>query len=242
MNKIWRIAIVAVAVLAMAGAAVGFVTAQSDGDVPGKERLSNFIGRLAENLGISQEELEGAIDQTQLELVDDAVASGDLTQEQAASLRERIESGEGGPFPGALRHGFKKGFGFGYRHGFGDGFSKARLGGASNALLDFLGITADELRAARAEEQSLAQIAEANGVSRDALIAFLVEQTKDQLAAKVEEGKLDQARADRLLERFQGQVDNLVDNLVGSIGHRFGGPWGPFHQKDAEPETTGDTI
>ena len=232
MNNLRRFAVVAVALLALVGAASGFVLAQSNGDTPVKDRLTNFVSRLAENLSISQEELEGAIDRTQLDLVDDALANGAITEDQASRMRESIESGEGARFFGGFKRGFQKGF----RHG-------VAFRAAPDALLDFLGITAEELRAARAEEQSLAQIAEANGVSRDALIAFLVGQTKDQLAAKVEEGKLDQARADQLLESFQGRVDDLVDNLVNSPGgHGFGRPRGPFHQKDVEPETTGDTL
>ncbi len=195
MKSPWRIAIAVAAVLALAGTAVGIVAAQTDGDVPvpGKERLSNFISGLAENLGVSQEELEEAIDQTQFDLVDERVAAGDLTEEQADQIRERIESGEG-PF-----------FGKGGRRHAGGG-----LGG--EALAEFLGISTEELREARADEQSLAQIAEANGVSRDDLIAFLVGQVEEKLAAKVEEGKIDQERADEKLAQFEERVGDLVDS------------------------------
>ena len=212
MKSPWRIAIAVAALLALAGTAVGIVAAQTDGDVPvpGKERLSNLISGLAENLGVSQEELEEAIDQTQFDLVDDRVAAGDLTEEQADQIRERIESGEG-PF-------FGKG---GRRHGGGS------LGG--EALAEFLGISTEELREARADEQSLAQIAEANGVSRDDLITFLVGQVEEKLAAKVEEGKIDQERADEKLAQFEERVGDLVDSTEsfrpGRGHHRPGKPF-----------------
>lgn len=224
MKSPWRIAIGILAVLVLAGTAVGIVAAQTDGEVPmpGKERLSNFISGLAENLGISQEELEEAIDQTQLDLVDDRVTAGDLTEEQADEIRERIESGEG---PGFFGKGFRQ---------HGGGF----LGG--EALAEFLGVSSEELRQARADEQSLAQIAEANGVSRDDLIAFLVGQVEEQLAAKVEEGKIDQAQADEKLAQFEERVDDLVDSTQsfrpGGGHHR---PRMPFHEETApEPDGT----
>ena len=224
MKSPWRIAIGILAVLVLAGTAVGIVAAQTDGEVPmpGKERLSNFISGLAENLGISQEELEEAIDQTQLDLVDDRVTAGDLTEEQADEIRERIESGEG---PGFFGKGFRQ---------HGGGF----LGG--EALAEFLGVSSEELQQARADEQSLAQIAEANGVSRDDLIAFLVGQVEEQLAAKVEEGKIDQAQADEKLAQFEERVDDMVDSTQsfrpGGGHHR---PRMPFHEETApEPDGT----
>ena len=224
MRSPWRIAIGIVAVLVLAGTAVGIVAAQTDGEVPmpGKERLSNFISGLAENLGISQEELEEAIDQTQLDMVDDRVSAGDLTEEQADEIRERIESGEGSPF-------FGKG---GRRHG--GGF----LGG--EAFAEFLGISTEELREAKADEQSLAQIADANEISRDDLIAFLVEQVEEKLAAKVEEGKIDQDSADEKLAQFEERVGDLVDSTEsfrpGRGHHR---PGMPFPEETApEPDGT----
>ena len=38
--------------------------------------FENFLDRLAENLGISREELDSTIDETQIELIDEAVADG----------------------------------------------------------------------------------------------------------------------------------------------------------------------
>lgn len=233
MKGLWRIAIVVAAVLALGGAAVGFVTAQTDdGSATAQAERSNFAARLAENLGITLEEFQAAVQQTQLEIVDEKLANGEITEEQAAQIRERIESGEGrfGPGHGRPGHGFSNGFAFG--RGFG------HLGAASDALADFLGISVDDLRAARADDQSLAQIAESNSVGRNDLIAFLVGQVEDTLAAKVDEGKLDQARADELLERFREQVDTLIDSAGG---HGFGGPW-RHRQKDDTTAPTGVTI
>ena len=48
MNRIWKAVLTAIATLVVAGTVVGFVAAQTDGDVsmPGKERLNNFQEQL----------------------------------------------------------------------------------------------------------------------------------------------------------------------------------------------------
>ena len=213
MPSLRRFAIVAVVVLALGGAIGGIVIAQTDGD-PSRP-FSNFLSRLAENLGITETELQDAIDTTSGQIVDEKVAAGDLTEEQANRIRERIESGEGRPFFG----GFGGGKGFGGGRGFGH---------LDGDLTTFLGISDDDLRAARADGQSLAQIAEANGVSRDDLIAFLIGQREEQLTAAVEAGKIDQSQADQFLDRFQQNVDGIVDGTAsfgpGGRHHRSGFP------------------
>ncbi len=203
MRGIWKIALVAITILVLGGTATGFVVAQSgddDGAAPTQEaqkaRGEDFLANLAENLGISQEDLEAAIRQTALDLVDEKVADGTLTEEEAAKIRERIEEGDGLPFFGGGKHKRPQG----------------GLHGGGEALAEFLGITVEELQEARQDDQSLAQIAEATGVSRDDLIAFLVSQVEEQLAAKVEEGKIDQERADEMLAKFEENVDELVDS------------------------------
>ena len=229
MPSLRRLAIVAVVVLALGGAIGGIVIAQTDGD-PSRP-FSNFLSRLAENLGITETELQDAIDTTSGQIVDEKVAAGDLTEEQAARIRERIESGEGRPFFGGF--GGSKGFG----HGSGFGF-----GLFDGDLTTFLGISDDDLRAARADGQSLAQIAEANGVSRDDLIAFLVGQREEQLAAAVEAGKIDQSQADQFLDRFQQNVDGIVDGTASfGPGRWHHGSGFPFHE-GTTPEAEGTVF
>ena len=65
MRNIWKMALVAITVLVLGGAATGFVLAQSgddDGAAPTREaqkaRGEEFLAGLAENLGISVEELD----------------------------------------------------------------------------------------------------------------------------------------------------------------------------------------
>jgi len=116
--KLWKLGIVVLAGVMLAGTVVGIVAAQTDGGTPATDGdvashkvrvFQDLLPRLAENLGISPEELTATVQQTQLELVDERVAAGDLTEEEAAGIRERIASGEGPLFGGG--HGSRRGCG-----------------------------------------------------------------------------------------------------------------------------------
>ena len=228
MKKMWKIGLVIVALVALATAAVGFVAAQSDEDVPGKGRIDDFLSRLAGNLGITQEELETAIDETQLELLDEAVADGRVSEDKAAEIRERIESGEGGLGP--FGRGFKRGFAHGYRLG--------HLGAAGEGLAEFLGIGVEDLRAALADGQSLAQVAEANGSSAEELSAYLLGELETRLAEAVANGKIDQARADEILANAAEKIDGFINQEGPWPGHGdgFRGHFAPNGAPEVEPE------
>jgi len=103
MSRFWKLSFAIIAVLAIAGAAVGFVSAQTDGEAETDQPDIDVIARLAANLGVTQEELEAAIQATQLEIVDELLANGTIDEDRAAEMRERIESGEANLFFGGPR-------------------------------------------------------------------------------------------------------------------------------------------
>lgn len=225
MSRIWKVAILGIAVSVLGIAAVGLVAAQTGGDaVPGSERLGNFVSRLAENLGISEKELEGALDQTQLDLIDDALAEGRLDEEQAKAARERIESGEGwGFFGGGFRSGgfghsfdssvipdFFGGFG---GEGFGHGFG---MGASFDELAEFLGVESSVITDGLEAGQSLAEIAEANGKSRDELKSFLVAQFEGMLSGL--DGKFG-----GMFETAPDMIDTIIDAIIDGEGFPFKG-------------------
>ncbi len=236
--SVWKIGIGVVALIALAAATVGFVGAQTDED--GNGPLGNFVGRLADNLGITQGELEAAIDETQIEIVDEKVADGTLTEDQAAQLRERIESGDS--FFGAFgRHGRQM-------HQRGGGFH----GGAN--IAEFIGITPEALREAVEGGQSIVQVAEENGVTEQELTDYLLGELEAKLAEAVETGRITQAEAD---EKLAGAADKIAECInregprekpegFGSFeGGRFHGGFsrfsGGFHgdfQKDGSTDVT----
>ncbi len=233
--SIWKIGIGVVALIALGAATVGFVGAQTDDD--GNGRIGNFVARLAENLGITEGELEAAIDQTQLEIVDEKLADGQITEDQAAQARERIESGES--FFGAMK---QRGHMM-QRHGGGFGH------GADVA--EFIGVTQDELRAAIEGGQSVVQVAEANGVSEQELTDHLLGEIEAKLAEAVESGRIDQAKADEVLASAADKIAECINREgprekpegFGSFeGSRFHGGFSRFHggdfQKDGSTDVT----
>ena len=215
---VWKIGIGVVVLVALAAATIGFVGAQTDED--GNGPLGSFVGRLAENLGISQGELEGAIEQTHLDQVDAALAEGLITEEQAADRREAIESGESR---------------FGQR-----GHKMQRYGGGNHgaAVAEFIGIMPEELREAIQGGQSTVQVAEANGVSEQELTDFLLGEIEAKLAEAVESGRIDQATAD---EKLAGAAERIAEciNREGPPDHgdRFSGRTGSFRNGET-PDVT----
>jgi len=78
--------------LLISGVIVGIALADNP---PGGQNgvQQTFIGKVAKILGISEQKLQDAAKQAQLEMVDDAVKAGKLNQEQANRLKERINKG-----------------------------------------------------------------------------------------------------------------------------------------------------
>jgi uncharacterized protein YidB (DUF937 family) len=202
MNRFWKWGLGAVVMLALAGAAGRLVMAQSDEETPPDEVRPDFIARLAENLGISEEDLQAAVQTTQLEILDEAVAAGRIDEEKAADIRERIESGEG--------------FGFHFGPG-GPGGHGHRGHVAIEGVAEFLAIERATVIDAIQDGQTLAEIAVANGSTAEALIDHLVAQLEERVNAKVADGDIAQERADEILENARERITELVNREPGEF-------------------------
>jgi hypothetical protein len=85
---------------------------------------------------------------------------------------------------------------------------------ASEALLKKLGLTAEQLYAERRAGKSLAQIAQAKGVDRAALIALLNDEHKTRVNEIVKAGRLTQAQADAMLAEMKTRIETEVDDTT----------------------------
>jgi uncharacterized protein YidB (DUF937 family) len=196
----------------------GVVMAQSDEDGTGV----TFLDRVAEKLGIERDTLDQAIEDARSDEIDERVANGDLTQEQADRLKERLDDlPADAPFLGP---GFGQGFdgegfefggdGFGFTFKFGHG--GPGVGFDSEAMAEFLGIDAAQLREElQAEGATLATVADAHGKSRDELIAHITSDAKARLDERVAEGDITQERADEILANLNERVEEMVDREFG---------------------------
>jgi polyhydroxyalkanoate synthesis regulator phasin len=206
-------------VLALGVVAIGGAAAQEDDGLVG-----SFLARVADKLGVSEDELQAVIDDARTETLDEAVAEGGLTEQQAERMQER-----GFPFVGQrLGHGH-----------------------VEDAAAEVLDMSPDELMEQLKDGNSLADVAEAQGMSEDSFKAALLVQVQAQLDELVAEGGLTQEQADEIFQRTEDNIDGIVTGEgcgPGFGGKRhgpggFGGPgFGPFSGGGAESTETSDVT
>jgi hypothetical protein len=130
-------------------------------------------------------------------LVDDGSITDAQADEVATTLAGSGLGGRGG-------HG-------GGGHGGGDHGGGGRLG--LSAAATALDMTEDELREAlRADDTSLADVAEAQGTDVDALVDALVTATEERIAQEVEDGDLTQEQADERLADLEARITERVNS------------------------------
>jgi len=95
---------------------------------------------------------------------------------------------------------------------------------------DFLGITVDELRESVRDGATLAEVAEANGSSAEALVDFLVGNVADRLDEAVAAGTITEEQAAERLEQATEHITDLVNGDLPERPEGFGrgGPGGRF--------------
>ena len=223
------IALAALAAIGLGAVVIGGAgTSAQEGEDGGL--VGTFIGKLADKLGVSEDELKTAIKDTRIEMIDEAVDSGKLTQEQADKLKERIEEGD-------------LGFGFGSRFGegrFRHGLCQRAVGGVLDASAGVLDMSVDDLKAQLKDGKSLAAVAEAQGMSVDGFKAALSDAVKAKLDQAVEEEKLTQEQADRLFQGFEENIYRIVNATPGEYGPCHHGHHRPFDGAEEPPaERTG---
>lgn len=204
-------------------------TTESGGSVAGTY-CDTFMDTFAAELGVSREDLVAAGQSAATVAVDAAVEAGDLSEERADRLRERIAEYDGSRC-GAFGHGFKRGFG----HGFDRGVARGLLGGdVLEATADALGIESAELIGQLREAESVQALAEQQGLAYDEVSAAILAAIQADLDAAVAEG-MSQERADRIVERLTTWLEE--GGQLDGIGRRG---FGPGHWRDRssdEPDT-----
>lgn len=164
----------------------------SSADLAKGEYCEAWQKEFADELGVSVDDLVPAAKAASIAAIDAAVAAGDMSEERAAALKEKIEAfdGDGCRFFG---HPFKGGGG----HGF-----KAHFGGPLlSVAAEAIGIDPGELKQALRSGDSLQDVASAEGKDYNTVKQAIHDAVKTRLDAAVAEG-LDQARADEILSKL----------------------------------------
>ncbi len=167
------------------------------------------------------------------EALDSLVEDGTLTQDQADATVERIrEHAMDAPRRGPMGH---------------------RGGGEHlESLAETLGTDVESLGQALRDGQSIAEIAEANGVDPQIVIDSMVADATERIDQALADGHLDAEKADeikaglteRITAHVNGEIPEGFEGKGGFDHHRgpggFGGPGGGFGGPGGEPPTHGD--
>lgn len=156
-----------------------------------------FRTAFAANLGVSQDELVAAAKAAAATAVDKAIADGTLTQAAGDKLKERITAadGEGCGFLAGPRGRIAQ-----------KALAVARDG--VTAAAEALDMTVAELRTELRSGKDLKEVAAAEGVPYATVTTAVLAAVKADLDAAVAAGTIKQARADRILDRVEGRLED----------------------------------
>ncbi len=172
----------------------------TDTPQPG-ERCEMFKGKVADNLGVTTGDLDTAVTNAKLEMVDEAVAAGKITAEQADEIKQRIQENDG--MCGWMKKGFHRGPGM-----MGTGMLDSAV---ENGI-----ITQEQADQIEAIKGDVKAYCEENGCVRDG---------SSFLGKAVENGVITQDQADEIksiLDQIKSQVGEN-GGMRGFRGHKFGG-------------------
>lgn len=167
------------------------------------------LAQIAQSKGISEQTLISDLESNLKTKLDQAVQNGKLTATNESQVLTKYGSHvqQMVEHKGAPQHG---------KHHQGQ-----FPGGAFPGLAQALGVNQATLESDLKSGQSIAQIAQTQGISTQTLITTLVNNQKAQLDKAVQSGKLTSAREQKILNNLQNRFTQLV-NHQGGFGHGDG--------------------
>jgi hypothetical protein len=125
------------------------------------------------------------------------VEDGTIDEDQAAAVAEHLA--------GSVRHPRR---------------AAARALHGLMAVADFLGLDGPEMREALGEYETIAEIAEANGSSADAVIDHLLALSEERLELAVENGRITEDEKAEILAEAEERITDRVNNPLPEPGDR----------------------
>jgi hypothetical protein len=168
----------------------------SPADLAGGAYCETWQKAFADKLGVSVAALLPAAKAASIAAIDAAVAAGDLTEERATALKDKINAADGANACRFFGHPFAGG-----GHGPTAHFGGPLLSVAAEAL----GIDPGELMQALRSGDSLKDVATAQGKDYATVTKAIHDAAKTRLDAAVADG-LDQARADEILSKLDAAL------------------------------------
>ncbi len=182
-------------------------------------KAHDTLAQIAQKQGVSTATLTSGLEANFKTKLDALVTSGKLTATEEQTMITRFDSNVTNRINGTGRSGLPMGQGMG--HDAGMGFK-----GQMTDIEKMLNISASTLKADLKAHDTLAQIAQKQGVSTATLTSGLEANFKTKLDALVTSGKLTATEEQTMITRFDSNVANRI-NGTGFMGRGFhGGPWG----------------
>jgi len=199
-------ALVAVLGVATLGV-VAFAQASEEGSAFPFDFQAKFHEAVAGILGISVEKYDSAVEEAQQQVLDEALAEGWLTQDQADRMQERFDQGFG---PGIIGpRGGKFGMPGGRMRG---GFFMGRAeDGPFSAAAEALDMTVEDLRAELRDGKTIAELAEAKGVDTQAIVDAYLAQISEQLDQDVKDGRMTEKQAEWMVEQSRTRIEQFIE-------------------------------
>ncbi len=211
------------------GEAVAEALGMTTDEVKAALQEGSTLAEIAETQDISEADLVGRLVAQAQAHLEELVASGDITAEEAAEksagLQERVTNAVSADPSERQGHRGRKGH-----------------GPALETLGEILDLTTDEIKEGFAAGQSIADMAALQSVDIDSVVDQLVAEAMERVDAAVEAGKIDAERAAEISEGLEDKISERVNADPserperGERGERRGqrGPRGA----DAEGEAT----
>jgi len=201
---------------------------------------TSFSNDFAKELGVEPSALVPAAKAAAKKTIDEAQASGAITADMAARLKERVDAFQGDVCAMVGKHVPGMGKGEGKGQGMAHGRFGAKVDGFK-AAADALKLTPADLASQLRSGKSLDDIAKAQGVSITAVKDAVVKSVKTDLDAAVKAGKITQERADAILRTVeQGFDSGFFGEIHGVFGGRGNGHgWGHLKGGQDDAGTNG---
>jgi hypothetical protein len=195
---------------------------------------TTFFDDVAHHLGISPAKLQTAVNQAEVDRLNQFVKQGKLTKAQASAIEKRMKQHGGAPFGGPFGTPFGGPRAFGH-HSFGGhgrpgpSFFGSPMGSLGTAA-SYLGLTSKALGSDLRSGKTLGAIAKAQGKSATGLEQAMLAASKEQLGAAVKAGKLTASQEAMFVKGISARIDQLVTKgFHFGFGGQMHGGWDGHH-------------
>ena len=219
------------------------LTGVSVEDIAAARQDGDSLADIAEANDVSTDDYVAAVVDAATTAIDDAVADGKLSEDRAAEIKEGLTDKVTAMVTSeAGWHGRSRGW-------------AVKLDGKPSPIVvlsELSGLSVEEIRESRVEGTSLADIGEANGVTKDDYVAELVSRATAAIDAMVEAGRLSEERAQTMKDGLADRVESIVTNTDEpgrghgwgrGFGHgKSGGKHGRCHSSKSTPAAASASL